>query len=257
VISLNDQEYLRARFAREMVGTVKIDHFTQRKLPIIVPGREECPYCEETQQTLKELAALSPKIRLNTYEFSEATADAASLKVDKVPGTVLRGPVNRPIRFYGFPAGHEFPAFIDDIVDVSRGQVELATETVRQLRKLRKDIAIQVFVTPTCPHCPSVARLVHKMALESPRISADVVEIGEFPRLAERYRVRAVPFIILDERVFLVGALDESTLIAQIVRFAQGKPLQPVEGTWESSPIEQRAAEQRAPERRESGIILP
>jgi hypothetical protein len=95
------------------------------------------------------------------------------------------------------------------------------------------------------------------MALESPRISADVVEIGEFPRLAERHRVRAVPMIVLDESVSFVGALDESTLIAQIVRLAQGKPLQPADSTWESSPIEQRAPEQRAPERRESGIILP
>jgi glutaredoxin-like protein len=253
VIPLRDQEYLRARFARELVGAVKIDHFTQRKLPIFVPGREECPFCEEIQQTLKELAALTPKIKLNLYEFSESTAEAAHLKVDKVPGTVIRGPVNRPIRFYGFPAGDEFPAFIDDIVDASRDKGELATETVRQLRKLKKDIAIQVFVTPTCPHCPDVARLAHKMALESTRISADVVEIGEFPRLAERYRVEVVPVVVINEQAVIVGAIDESTLIAHIVQVAQGKTIQPVaspEGAV--SPIEQRA-----PERRSSGLILP
>ncbi len=151
MIPLRDQEYLRARFAREMVGAVRIDHFTQRKLPIYIPGREECAFCEEIQQTLKELAALSEKIKLNVYEFSQSTAEAARLKVDKVPGTVIRGPLNRPIRFYGFPAGQEFPAFVEDIIDASRGKVELAPETVRQLRKLRREIAVQVFVTPTCP----------------------------------------------------------------------------------------------------------
>jgi glutaredoxin-like protein len=253
VIPLRDQEYLRARFARDMVGAVRIDHFTQRKLPIFVPGREECPFCEETQQTLKELAALSEKIRLNVHEFSESAAEAARLKVDKVPGTVIRGPLNRPIRFYGFPAGQEFPAFIEDIIDASRGKAELAPETVRQLRKLRREIAVQVFVTPACTHCPGVARLAHRMALESPQVSADVVEIGEFPRLAERYRVQAVPVIVIEERVVLVGAMEEGDLIAQIVQFAQGKTLQPAAGAvGASSPLEQRA-----PERREGGLILP
>jgi glutaredoxin-like protein len=253
VIPLRDQEYLRARFAREMVGAVRIDHFTQRNLPIFIPGREECPFCEETQQTLKELAALSDKIRLNVYEFSQSTAEAARLKVDKVPGTVIRGPLNRPIRFYGFPAGQEFPAFVEDIIDASRGKAELAPETVRQLRKLRREIAIQVFVTPTCPHCPGVARLAHRMALESPHISADVVEISEFPRLAERYQVRAVPVVVIDERVVLVGAMDEPALLAQIVRVAQGKTVQPAAGAaGPSSPLEQRPTE-----RRESGLILP
>ena len=253
MIPLRDQEYLRARFAREMVGAVRIDNFTQRNLPIYIPGREECAFCEEIQQTLKELAALSEKIKLNVYEFSESAAEAARLKVDKVPGTVIRGPLNRPIRFYGFPAGQEFPAFVEDIIDASRGKVDLAPETVRQLRKLRREISIQVFVTPTCPHCPSVARLAHRMALESPHISADVVEINEFPRLAERYRVQAVPVIVIEERVALVGAMDERALLAQIVQFAQGKTLQPAAGAvGPSSPLEQRP-----PERREGGLILP
>ncbi len=253
MIPLRDQEYLRARFAREMVGAVRIDHFTQRNLPIYIPGREECPFCEEIQQTLKELAALSEKIKLNVYEFSQSAAEAARLKVDKVPGTVIRGPLNRPIRFYGFPAGQEFPSFVEDIIDASRGKVELAPETVRQLRKLRREIAVQVFVTPTCSHCPGVARLAHQMALESPHISADVVEISEFPRLAERYRVQAVPVIVIEERVVLVGAMDENALLAQIVQFAQGKTLQPAAGAvGPSSPLEQRP-----PERREGGLILP
>ena len=253
MIPLRDQEYLRARFARDMVGAVRIDHFTQRKLPIFIPGREECPFCEETQQTLKELAALSEKIRLNVYEFSESTAEAARLKVDKVPGTVIRGSLNRPIRFYGFPGGQEFPAFIEDIIDSSRGKAELAPETVRQLRKLRREIAIQVLVTPNCPHCPGVARLVHRMALESPQVSADVVEIGEFPRLVERYRVRAVPVIVIEEQVVLVGAMDEPALLAQIVQFARGKTAKPAAtAVGPSTPLEQRP-----PERREGGLILP
>ena len=86
MIPLRDQEYLRTRFARELTGGVRIDYFTQRRLPIFIPGREECAYCEETQTLLKEIAALSDKITLNIHEFAESTKEAARLGVDKVPG---------------------------------------------------------------------------------------------------------------------------------------------------------------------------
>jgi glutaredoxin-like protein len=253
VIPLRDQEYLRDRFARELTGAVRIDYFTQRQLPIFIPGREECPYCEDAQTMLKELAALSEKITLSVHEFSESLPEAARLRVDKVPGTVVKGALNRPVRFFGFPAGQQFPVFVEGIVDASRGKASLSTETVRQLRKLQKTVALQVFVTPECPHCPEMTRLAHSMALESARIGVDVVEISEFPRLAERYRVQAVPVIVIEERVALVGAMDERALLAQIVQFAQGKTLQPAAGAvGASSPLEQRP-----PERREGGLILP
>lgn len=253
MIPLRDQKYLRERFARELTGGVRIDFFTQRRLPIHIPGREECPYCEETQQLLKELAALSDKIRLTVREFAESTQEAARLGVDRVPGIVVRGALNRPIRFFGIPGGQQFPAFVEDIVEASRGKVELATETSRQLRRLKSDITLEVFVTLACPACPAMARLAHKMALESPRVSANVVEVLEFPRLIERYRLTAVPVTVIGGRVALLGAMSEQTLMAHMLQFAQGKTIQPAAGALgPTSPLEPRPQE-----RRESGLILP
>ncbi|MGD0765143.1 MAG: thioredoxin family protein [Dehalococcoidia bacterium] len=256
MIPLRDQEYLRDRFARELTGAVRVDYFTQRQLPIFIPGREECPYCEDAQTMLKELAALSEKIALSVHEFSESLAEAARLHVDKVPGTVIRGAINRPVRFFGFAAGQQFPAFVEGIVDASRGKASLSTETVRQLRKLQKTVALQVFVTPECPHCPEMTRLAHSMALESARVGVDVVEISEFPRLAGRYRVQAVPTMIVEERVVLVGAMSESDLVNSIVDYARGKTLAgPAGPVGASTPLGQPA--QPAQQRRGSGLILP
>jgi alkyl hydroperoxide reductase subunit AhpF len=149
VIPLREQEYIKDKFAQELVGPVRFDYFTQRASPLYVPGREECVYCEDVRQLLEELAALSTKIKLTVHEFREAREAAARLGVDKIPGLVIRGPTNRPIKFYGIPSGHEFPGLIDDIVDASRGKADLAPETARRLKKLKQDIAIQVLVTPT------------------------------------------------------------------------------------------------------------
>ena len=256
MIPLRDQEYLRTRFARELTGAVRIDYFTQRRLAIFIPGREECAYCEETQTLLKEIASLSDKITLNVHEFAESTKEAARLGVDKVPGTVIRGAVNRPVRFSGFPVGNQLLPLIEAIIDASRGKVELSPETVRHLRRLQQTVHVQLFVTPPCPHCPPMSRLVTKLALESARVGADVVEISEFPRLVERYGVRAVPTAIVDERAVLVGAVDEATLVAQIVQVAQGRALRPAAGPpGPSTPLEQPRQEREA--RTESGLILP
>lgn len=227
MIPLREQEYIRQRFASELTGKVRIDHFTQRPSRLYVPGREECPYCEDTRQMLEELAALTDKINLSVYELSEAREEAAKMGVDKVPGIVLRGPANRPVTFYGIPAGNEFSGFIETIVDASKGQVELARETSKQLRKLKKTVSITVFVTPTCPHCPKVARAAYRLAMASPHINATVVEASEFPRLAQRYGIQAVPTTVLDDRMVVTGAMNEATLLEQVLKAAEEGALAP------------------------------
>jgi glutaredoxin-like protein len=256
VIPLRDQDYLRARFARELTGAVRIDYFTQRRLPVFIPGREECAYCEETQTLLKELAALSEKIVLTVHEFADSTKEAAHLGVDKLPGTVVRGALNRPLRFFGFPVGNQLVLLIEGIVDASRGKVELMAETVRHLRRLQQTVRLELFVTPACPHCPEMTRLVYRLALENARVNVDVVEISEFPRLAERYTVRAVPTVVIDERAALVGAMDEVALVSHITQAAQGKALRPAAGPpGPSTPLEQPRQERAT--HSGSGLILP
>jgi len=54
------------------------------------------------------------------------------------------------------------------------------------------------------------------MAVESDRVTADVIEAMEFPDLARRYGVRGVPKIVINDRAEFVGALLEAEYLAQI-----------------------------------------
>ena len=56
------------------------------------------------------------------------------------------------------------------------------------------------------------------MAVESARITADVIEIQEFPDLAQRYAVSGVPKIIVDDQIEMVGAQPESSLLAAVLQ---------------------------------------
>jgi len=149
MIPLKDQELIRQKFAAELVGPVKIDYFTERELSLEVPGRRPCAYCKPTREMLQELAALSELISLRVHIFEEAAEERTRFGIERIPGTVLRGRNGAAFKYYGMPGGTEFPAFLESIVDISRGEVLLSQESVRELKKLRDDVLVRVFVTPT------------------------------------------------------------------------------------------------------------
>ena len=215
----NDAEAVRRRFQDELAGDVTIRFFTASATGLVIPGWE-CEYGPMTQQLLEEIAALDPRLRLEVHSIAAASDPARPLPVERVPAIILGGEESAGIRFYGIPSGFEFAALIDDLVAVSRNESGLAPATKAALAGLTQDIHIQVFVTPTCPYCPRASRLAHAMALESPRVRADVIESMEFPSLADRYGVRGVPKIVINETRGFEGALPESAFLEHVLAAA-------------------------------------
>ena len=54
------------------------------------------------------------------------------------------------------------------------------------------------------------------MAVENEHVTADVIEAMEFPDLSQRYGVRGVPKIVINETTEFVGALPESEYLDQL-----------------------------------------
>lgn len=260
MIPLREQEVIRRRFEQELSGRVRIDYFSQRQSKVIVPGRGECVHCEDVRTMLDEIAHLTARISLTVHEFAHDPKAAAELGIDKVPGIVIRGQANRPVRFTGIPAGSQFPGFIDTIIDAAQGSAELKPETVRQLKKLKEDVALKVFVAPACPHSPAVSRLAFKLALHSPRIQTEVIESAEFPALVQRLGITATPTTLVGERLLLPGAIDEATLLRAVFRVAEGRPLSP--GDFKPGPVTMvqapaQQAQHARPQTTPSGLFLP
>lgn len=123
-----------------MAAGVKIIHFTQEL---------NLEHGRETRQALEELAALSDKLSLEVYDFLLDKQKVAEYGVDKVPATALRNGKDYGIRFYGMPAGYEFSALLDAILDVSRGESTLGQKTKEKLGQISQPTHLEVFVTPT------------------------------------------------------------------------------------------------------------
>jgi len=258
VIPLRDQETIRLRFEQELRGRVRIDYFRQRRSPVIIPGRQECVHCEDVRAMLEEIARLSPRIALSMHELAEEPRAAAELGVDKVPGIAVRGQANRTLRFSGIPAGSQFPGFIEMLIEASAPPSGLQAATLKQLRKLKDDVSLQVFVTPVCSHSPGVARAAFRLGLNSPRIAVEVIEAVEFPALTQRLGIQATPAVLIGGRVLITGSLDEAALVSAVLRVADGHaapPAGPRPGPF--TPLPQPEQAQARPATTASGLILP
>jgi glutaredoxin-like protein len=206
---LNDKEKkeIKEKF-KSLENKVQLIHFTQEL---------DCQYCTETLNLLEELSSLSSKIDLVTFNFQIEKEMAEKFNVDKVPATIVMGAKDYGICYYGIPSGYEFSSLIEDILDVSKENSGLKTETKELLAKIKSPMHLQVFVTPTCPHCPTAVRLAHKMAMENDNIKADMIEATEYPHLSMRYNIKGVPKTIIDESTFIEGTLPESELVEKLI----------------------------------------
>jgi len=54
------------------------------------------------------------------------------------------------------------------------------------------------------------------LAIERPLVTADVIEVSEFPDIAQRYQVFGVPKTIMNERVSLEGAVPEPEFLERM-----------------------------------------
>ena len=250
MIPLKEQDAVAQKFAAELAGPVKIDHFTERNLGLTLPNKKPAPFAKEARAMLSEIAGLSDLISLRTHYFEDNPPETAKYGVERVPATVIRGRMQNHVTFYGLPGGTEFPMFIESIIDLSRGEVLLSEESVAQLDTISEDISVRVFVTPTCQYCPAMMRAAFQMAMVSPHIRAETIEVNEFPELAEKYQVRAVPLTVIDDQVAIPGMVHEKDLTKELMKLAKTQaPGQP-----------EKLAEPQRIERgkeRKSGLIIP
>ena len=208
LIPEDKQELLKNDFKQKLEDPVKILMFTQEI---------ECRFCSDTRQLVQELATLSEKISVEVYDFVSNADKAKEYGIEKIPALAIIGKKDYGVRIYGIPYGYELQTLISAIITVSRGKTDLSDKTKAILAEVKSPVHIQVFVTLTCPHCPVAAAVAHKLAVESDMVTADVIDSGEFPTLAQKYTVIGVPKIVINEKVEFVGAFNEDLFAEHVL----------------------------------------
>lgn len=203
LLSEDDSKQLSKLF--DMLETdVNIRIYTQRM---------NCPTCSDTEMILKELGDLSDRLKVSFLNPLTDREKAEKDGIDRVPAILVSDGTHSRVKFYGTPSGYEFSSLLTCIVDAGGSQESLTEDTTRFLDGLETDLNMQVFVTPTCPHCPGAAVLASRMARYSEKVNSAVIEASEFPEVSRKFRVQGVPRTVINEKFYAEGSLSESMMI--------------------------------------------
>ncbi len=66
-------------------------------------------------------------------------------------------------------------------------------------------------------------RLAHRFAMENDLIKSDCIESTEFPELAGKYRVYAVPKTVINDGASIEGSLPEEFFLDGILKTLEGQ----------------------------------
>jgi glutaredoxin-like protein len=203
LLSENDAQEVRKIFGT-LIRDVHVKVYTQKL---------ECETCRDTETILKELDGLSERLKVTFRNPQTDREESQGDGIERVPAICVSDGTHTRVKFYGTPSGYEFSSLLTTIVDTGGAEEPLVDETIEFLNNLDEDLLMQVFVTPTCPHCPSAAVLASRMARLSDRVRSEVIEANEFPELSREFRVQGVPRTVINGIFFAEGSLPENMMV--------------------------------------------
>jgi alkyl hydroperoxide reductase subunit AhpF len=107
-----------------------------------LPGARDVDFGAETERVVRELAALSELVSVRVEEVPAG--------FDRYPGVaVLPEGEDVGVRYYGLPWGYELGSLIGAVLEAGRLESSLKPASLERLHDLERDLAIDVFVTPT------------------------------------------------------------------------------------------------------------
>jgi glutaredoxin-like protein len=171
------------------------------------------------KQVLDEIVSLNDQLTLEEVNFVLEQDRVRQYGVEQIPTIVLlKGDQDTRIRFLGAPAGYEFMSLIEAVILAGTNDSGLTPDSRALVAAhVTAPLEIQVFVTPTCPHCPRAVTLAHRLAVESPLITASCIEATEFMDLSRKFRVTGVPKTIVNGSIEILGALPEDQFVRTVV----------------------------------------
>jgi len=180
-----------------------------------------CRHCQLERDLLTGLAGLSHKLHLDVYNFTADRDAADRYEIDKVPAFLLVGRKNYGVKYYGMPSDVEFRMLMEEIVRVSSGRSGLSSATIGMLQDLNVPSHLEVLTVHACRISAEAIQIAHQLAMESDLITADLVNVDDFPEMAKHYSILASPTVVVNGSYHFYGALREANFVKEVLKGAQ------------------------------------
>ena len=107
-----------------------------------LPGARDVDFAAETERIVGGFAELSERVWFRVEEQPDG--------YERFPAVgVLPEGRDAGVRYYGLPWGYELGSLIGAVLEAGRSESSLKPESLERLATLDRDVAIDVFVTPT------------------------------------------------------------------------------------------------------------
>ena len=107
-----------------------------------LPGARDVDFGAETERIVEGIAALSERV---TFRVEDEPPG-----FERYPAiALLPDGEDVGVRYYGLPWGYELASLIGGVIEAGRQVPSLKPESLERLAALDRDLAIDVFVTPT------------------------------------------------------------------------------------------------------------
>ena len=214
------RKQLEDKFKEELKDKVDIKLFSSN----IITGTDNSEYTRFTREFLKELADISPKIKL--IDMDMYGKDAQELGIQVSPTVLIGQDKGYSIQYWGAPAGYEASGFIETISLVSRADSMLSPSSIEKLKHIDKETLLESYVTPSCPYCPKAVLLINQIAIAAPgKVTSRCIEAQEVMDRARSFGVSSVPQQVINEDMssITIGVQQESSFVNQVIKYGSSR----------------------------------
>lgn len=164
----------------------------ERKVTVVAVLNDKAP-SDELLAFVKELGGVHDNVAVSS-EYTQTEHPYIDIRVGgQSPG----------IRYYSIPGGHEFNSFVVALYNAAGPGQQVDEGLLARIQALKQPHKLQVMTTLSCTNCPDVVMGTQKLAALCEGVQAEMYDIAKFPQMKEKYKVMAVPCLVIDgEQVY-------------------------------------------------------
>ncbi len=179
------------------------------KDPITIVAHEHPQKNETLEEFKRKVDELAEKYELISVKYVQEegeSGDNVEHLVDHFPAFVIvdKKKKDHGIRFYGCPSGNIFKSLVKVISMISTGEHGIEDDILEMAKKIG-DTDVQTLITPNAPSINSTIDALNTLAYLNPKVKSSILELIQFPDIAEQYRVLGIPKTIINETQHYTG----------------------------------------------------
>lgn len=189
------------------------------KLSVFLDKNQHSQNYEYTMTILKEYEENSNGfLTIDEFQIGENPDLEKKYNINRVPTILfIDEDGNEIIRYLSAPQGSEIQPFIQALL-IFAGAPNYYEQFIKEHLSEIPTSIIEIMVTNSCSYCPQLVSIVSQFALASKgKIKVIVVDTMENPDISEKHDASSVPFLILNEKIPLVGMHSPEEIIKKLI----------------------------------------